>query len=262
MERTNRTWLCTVLFLDIVGYSKLTVDQQMLVKKNFSTVVNDALTGLPDQDCIKIDTGDGLAVCYLGDPEEVLYVALALRDAFLDIKNVCSVCYGVRMGINLGPVRILDDINGQRNVIGDGINVAQRIMGFAHPNQLLVSRTYYDMVSCLSEEYQKLFSYLGIHNDKHIRQHAVYEVVPSAHSELMVDGEAHIKLEAAIALDEQILKVVQEQLALYIGPMAKLLIKKALKSSNSIDELYENLAQDIPTEQERERFLVGKKQLH
>jgi len=270
MKRTNRTWLCTVLFLDIVGYSKFTVDQQMLVKKNFSTVVSDALTGLPDQDCIKLDTGDGLAVCYLGAPEEVLYVALALRDAFIGINNICSICYGVRMGINIGPVRILDDINGQRNIIGDGINVAQRIMGFAQPNQLLVSRTYYEMVNCLSEEYQKLFSYAGIHNDKHVRQHAIYEVVPSAHSQLMGDGETHITVaedsapqnKAVFDLDEHILKVVQEQLALYIGPMAKLLIKKALKSSHNLDELYENLAQDIPTEQERERFLVGKEKLH
>ena len=146
MERTNRTWLCTVLFLDIVDYSKLRVDQQILVKTNFSTIVSDALTGLPDQDCIKLDTGDGIAICYLGAPEEVLYVALALRDAFIDVKKICSICYGVRMGINLGPVRILDDINGQRNIIGEGINVAQRIMGFAQPNQLLVSRTYFDMV--------------------------------------------------------------------------------------------------------------------
>jgi hypothetical protein len=103
-----------------------------------------------------------------------------------------------------------------------------------------------------------------------VRRHAVYEVVPSAHSQLEVDGEAHITVvensaiehTASVSLDEHILKIVQEQLALYIGPMAKLLIKKALKSSSSIDELYENLAQDIPTEQERERFLGGKKQLH
>lgn len=270
MERTNRTWLCTVLFLDIVDYSKLTVDQQILVKKNFSTVVSDALTGLPDQDCIKLDTGDGIAICYLGAPEEVLYVALALRDTFIDVKKICSIYYGVRMGINLGPVRILDDINGQRNIIGDGINVAQRIMGFAQPNQLLVSRTYYEMVNCISEEYQNLFNYAGIHNDKHVRQHTVYEVVPSAHSQLQGDGEVHITVAedstleggTGVALDERIIKVVQEQLALYIGPMAKLLIKRALKNSHSLDELYENLAQDIPTEQERERFLVGKKQLH
>jgi hypothetical protein len=126
------------------------------------------------------------------------------------------------------------------------------------------------MVNCLSEEYQKLFHYLGLHNDKHVRRHAIYEVVPSAHSQLEVDGEAHITVAedsapeytAGIDLDEHILKIVQEQLALYIGPMAKLLIKKALKSSHSLDELYENLAQDIPTEQERERFLIGKEKLH
>ena len=112
--------------------------------------MSDALRSLPNDDCIKLDTGDGLAMCYLGAPEDVLYVAVGLRDAFVDVNAICGTCYRVRMGINLGPVKILEDINGQRNTIGDGINAAQRIMSFAQPNQLLVSRPYYDVISCLS----------------------------------------------------------------------------------------------------------------
>ncbi len=55
----------------------------------------------------------------------------------------------VRMGINLGPVKLVKDINGHPNIIGDGINVAQRIMSFARPGQIVVSRSYYDVVSNL-----------------------------------------------------------------------------------------------------------------
>jgi len=101
MQRNNRTWLCTVLFMDIVGYTKHSVDQQMMLKQSFSTLVTDALRGLPKEDCIKLDTGDGLAMCYLGAPEDVLYVAVGLRDAFVDISSICETCYSVRMGINL-----------------------------------------------------------------------------------------------------------------------------------------------------------------
>jgi hypothetical protein len=82
----------------------------------------------------------------------------------------------VRFGINLGPVRVVNDINGQPNIIGDGINVAQRIMSFAQPNQILVSRSYYDMTSRLTQEISQMFDYSGIKHDKHVREHEVYSV--------------------------------------------------------------------------------------
>ena len=272
VTRKNRTWLCTVLFMDIVGYSKLSVDRQMTVKQNFSTLVSDALRILPNEDCIKLDTGDGLAMCYLGAPEDVLYVAVGLRDAFVDVSAICGTCYSVRMGINLGPVKILEDINGQRNTIGDGINAAQRIMSFAQPNQLLVSRAYYDVISCLSEENPRMFAYIGVHNDKHVRKYDVYEVL--AHQDgkhagvIVADNEATAGAAAAPAaqpaasLDERILEIVQEQLALIIGPMACVLVKRAMRKSRSIDQLYTLLAREIPSERERERFLSGRDHLH
>lgn len=271
MERKNRTWLCSVLFMDIVDYSKLPDDQQMLVKQNFSTLVVDALKGLPDEDSIKLDTGDGMAMCYLGAPEDILYVAIGLRDAFIQVKSICATCYSVRLGINLGPIKIMEDINGNRNTIGDGINSAQRIMSFAEPNQLLVSRTYYDVVSCLSKENPKLFSYIGVHNDKHVREHVVYEVVSSEDGGLQ---EAMIREEAITAaavvspqqigldLDETIRKTVQEELAQIIGPMAGVLLKRALKKSSNVDQLFEILAKEIPTESEKARFLARKDSLH
>lgn len=269
MQRNNRTWLCSVLFMDIVEYSKHSVDHQMMVKQSFSTLVSDALKSLPNEDCIKLDTGDGAAICYLGAPEEVLYVAMGLRDAFVDVKAICETCYSVRMGINLGPVKILEDINGQRNIIGDGINAAQRIMSFAEPNQLLVSRAYYDVISCLSEENPGMFAYIGVHNDKHVRQYDVYKVL-SAQQIGQADAAAGGTPSAVTStteqpagnLDERILQIVQEQLALIIGPMASVLVKQAMRKSSNIDQLYQILADEIPTDVERERFLSGKDRQH
>lgn len=68
------------------------------------------------------------------------------------------------------------DINSQLNIIGDGINVAQRVMSFADPGQLLVSRSFFEVVSCLSREYAALFGYVGARTDKHVRAHEVYLV--------------------------------------------------------------------------------------
>ena len=82
----------------------------------------------------------------------------------------------MRIGINLGPVKLVKDINGHPNIIGDGINVAQRIMSFARPGQIVVSRSYYDVVSNLASEYAKLFTYEGSRTDKHVREHEIYVV--------------------------------------------------------------------------------------
>jgi hypothetical protein len=66
------------------------------------------------------------------------------------------------------------------NIIGDGINVAQRVMSFSRPGQLLVSRSFYEVVSCLSRDYMNLFRHEGSRTDKHVREHEVYSVVGDA----------------------------------------------------------------------------------
>jgi hypothetical protein len=101
---------------------------------------------------------------------------MSLRDALMDDDSEVAADLKVRMGINLGPVKILKDINNQMNMIGDGINAAERIMSFSEPGQLLVSRSYYDIVSCLSQEYAQLFHYQGSRADKHVREHDLYAV--------------------------------------------------------------------------------------
>jgi hypothetical protein len=173
------------------------------------------------------------------------------------------------MGINLGPIKIMEDINGNRNTIGDGINVAQRIMSFAVPNQLLVSRTYYDVVSCLSDESPGMFSYIGIHNDKHVREHAVYEVLSSkdglqsaAMFHNVVPAVHDQQEQQGIDLEERIQTIVQEQLAQIIGPMAGMLLKRAMKKSSNLDQLFELLAEEIPSDAEKARFLESRTRLH
>jgi hypothetical protein len=93
----------------------------------------------------------------------------------------------VRAGVNLGPVRLVKDLNGQMNIIGDGINVAQRVMSFSRPGQLLVSRSFYEVVSCLSRDYASLFRHEGSRTDKHVRAHEVDAVVGATPAPRRVD---------------------------------------------------------------------------
>ena len=79
----NRTWLVSVLFLDIVGYSKVPVDEQFSIKLNFTDIVANLLDSLNKQDCIRLDTGNGCAICYLGDPEKLFQIGINLKCFFL-----------------------------------------------------------------------------------------------------------------------------------------------------------------------------------
>jgi class 3 adenylate cyclase len=165
---SGRTRVCSVLFIDIVDYSKRDVTEQVRLKQRFNLVMASALGHVEPDERVVVDTGDGAAITFLGDPERALYVALEVFDNVGELP--------VRMGINLGPVSLMKDLNGLDNVIGDGINVAQRIMSFAQSGELLVSRVFYDVVSLLSEDYASMFRAEGTRADKHNRPHDLYSV--------------------------------------------------------------------------------------
>ena len=175
-EIQNRTLICTVLFIDIVEYSRKPVVEQLHLKDRFNELLTDALREVAFRDRVVIDTGDGAACTFTGDPEDALFVATRLQQSIAAAAEADMSQLSARMGINLGPVRLVKDINGQPNVIGDGINVSQRIMNFAQPGEVLVSHSYYEAVSRLSGESSNLFTYQGSRTDKHIRDHEVYAV--------------------------------------------------------------------------------------
>ena len=110
-EESGRTLVCSVLFLDLIGYSKKAVAEQHEFKHQFNSALTEALDLLKRRDRVIVDTGDGAAVVFLGDPEDAMIVGLAMRES--------SGRVAMRLGINLGPVRLVTDLNDQTNVIGD-----------------------------------------------------------------------------------------------------------------------------------------------
>ncbi|HEX2334448.1 MAG TPA: PEGA domain-containing protein, partial [Burkholderiales bacterium] len=187
LESAGRTLVCSVLFLDIADYSQKPVAEQLQLKQAFNQALAVALEHVAARDRVILDTGDGAAITFMGDPEDALFASMAMRDL--------SATVPVRLGVNLGPVRLVKDLNGQVNIIGDGINVAQRVMSFSRPGQLLVSRSFYEVVSCLSRDYANLFRHEGSRTDKHVRAHEVYAVVGATPAPRRVD-EAEARSES------------------------------------------------------------------
>lgn len=249
----NRTVICSIVFVDIVEYSKKPVARQLAMKGWFNDLLSGALQHVADSDRIILDTGDGAAICFPGDPEDALFMTNSLKVA---IAEHDYPEFALRVGVNLGPVKLVTDINGRPNILGDGINVAQRVMSFAEPNQILVSRSYYEVVACLSEEYPKLFRYCGMHQDKHVREHEVYEVsVGGAQVEASPDGPAAAESPAAAAFDQAALKALAARLADDIGPIAPLIVNRAAKRATDAEALVRAITDAIPLPARRMAFV-------
>jgi class 3 adenylate cyclase len=78
-EAGHRTFIATVVFIDIVGYSERLVTQQVELKTRLNGLVADVLQNVAASDRMMLDTGDGAAICFLGDPEDALFAASNLR---------------------------------------------------------------------------------------------------------------------------------------------------------------------------------------
>src|SRR5262245_58840048 len=124
----NRTFICTVVFVDLVDYSRRTVAQQAALKQHLNEMINQALATVAVSDWLAFEPGDAAGLSFLRDPKERFVAAANLREWIRAEPGPHGA--QIRVGINLGPARLVRDINGNRNVIGEGINVAQRVMGF------------------------------------------------------------------------------------------------------------------------------------
>jgi adenylate cyclase len=127
-----------LLLIDLVGYSKLLVDDQIEVVQELNRVVRSTecfQAAEKNGKLIRVSTGDGMALLFSRSPEEPAQCALEISKA---LKNSPQI--QVRMGVHSGPVSGVIDVNERANVAGTGINVAQRVMDCGDPGHILLSK--------------------------------------------------------------------------------------------------------------------------
>jgi TolB-like protein/class 3 adenylate cyclase len=127
-----------VLFIDIVGYSKLLTNEQHALVEQLSEVVrsSDEFKRAEAADrLIKIPTGDGMALVFYRSPEQPVECALEIHRA---MKNHPEL--RVRMGVHSGPISAVIDVNERANAAGIGINIAQRVMDCGDAGHILLSQ--------------------------------------------------------------------------------------------------------------------------
>src|SRR6266436_250470 len=126
-----------VLFLDIVGYSKLSVNEQHGRVDELNGIVRASEQFQKAEGAnriLKIPTGDGMALVFYKSPEEPAQCAFEISRALKDNQRL-----QVRMGIHSGPISGVVDVNERTNVAGAGINVAQRVMDCGDAGHILLS---------------------------------------------------------------------------------------------------------------------------
>ncbi|MGZ6125454.1 MAG: protein kinase domain-containing protein [Myxococcales bacterium] len=258
--RPERTWVCSVVTVDIVRYFDQSVELQAQWKERFNGYLARAVQEVPEADRVILDSGGGVAVCFLGDPDGAMSCALGLLGAVVGEQGALSEGMRVRIGIHLGAVKLVKDINGNLNALGDGLHVAQRMMGFAGENQILTSRSFHDVASCLAESYRPLFNLAGIRRDEQMREHAVYQL----HLPKPVSGDPQGARTAEVietgpartpGLDPTAEAAIENRAAGILGPIAHHLARTIGARASTARELGETLAAYMPVSGDRDAFL-------
>src|ERR1700732_2849849 len=127
-----------VLFLDIVGYSKLLINEQSEQIQKLKEIVRETeqvRIAEAERKLLRLPTGDGGALVFRNSSEAPVLCAMEIAKA---LKNHPKL--RVRMGIHSGPVNEVTDLNEQANIAGAGINIAQRVMDCGDAGHILLSR--------------------------------------------------------------------------------------------------------------------------
>ncbi len=128
-----------VLFMDIVGYSKLLIDDQQAAVHVLNSIIRDS-SDVRKADAegklVRLPTGDGVALVFFTSPDAPVRCAVEISRAVRRLDPSLQL----RMGIHSGPVTIVEDADGKRNVAGAGINLAQRVMDCGDGGHIMLSQ--------------------------------------------------------------------------------------------------------------------------
>jgi len=127
-----------VLFMDVVGYSKLLLDEQRELVEHLTEIVRNTeqvRAAEAADKLIRLPAGDGMALVFFNSPEAPVQCAIEITKKLKQHPQL-----KLRMGIHSGPVNEVQDVNGRANVAGAGINIAQRVMDCGDTGHILLSK--------------------------------------------------------------------------------------------------------------------------
>lgn len=248
---------CSIVFADLVGASLRPDEEQVHDKQALNARIAQALQDTPAPARLALDAGDGVAICFALPALAALRVALRLQHLLQDGPRPLLA----RMGLHFGPVRVVPDVNARPNVVGDGINVARRIMDFAQPGQLLASGAFRLATGMNDPQAAHTFRFLGPFADKHGRLHQVHAVRAAARAAAAPPSTAaplHVPVRRVLGTSrplsrEQLLRL-EKMLCQRIGPIGQLVLRQQVAQGLDAEDLVEALAHEISVRPQRDAF--------
>ncbi len=136
-ENNLRLEIGHVLFIDLVGYSKLLIEEQKKRLRQLTDIVlaSAQVRESTDEQLVRLPTGDGMALVFRRSAEEPARCALEIAQALKAHPDIPT-----RMGVHSGPVSNVTDLNSRTNIAGAGINMAQRVMDCGDAGHILLSK--------------------------------------------------------------------------------------------------------------------------
>ncbi len=192
-----RLEIAHVLFMDIVGYSKLLIDEQSEALHELNQIVRGTEAARQAEaagQLIYLPTGDGMALVFTGSVEDPVECALQISQALRAQPSL-----PVRMGIHSGPVHHVADVNQRENIAGAGINIAQRVMDCGDAGHILLSKRVADDLA----QYRRWQPYLHELGDFEVKHGVVVSVV-NLYADVVGNPEPPAKLKGARRLARRV----------------------------------------------------------
>ena len=267
-----------VLAIDIVGHSRLPINAQAIALQELQRLVCSTpdFSGARGDDLVSLQTADGIALSFFSSPEAPIRCAMHIAAAVREKPDL-----DIRIGLHSGPVFRVRDIKDNINVAGGGINFAERVMRFGDSGHILASGVIADLItqhSTWSESFHELgvaeimegvkLRIFNVYTEDYgnpavpskLQMH-VRAAATSSHSgsvDVLTPPPAHQIFgpsTSSVSLTAEIVERAAKSLAVYIGPIARVIVKRASANCSTVNELYEKVANEIQSPRDRDRFL-------
>lgn len=165
---------CNVFF-DAINHSKLADSEQIVCKNHVDNVFNTAFKYIGQTNHILLANGNGVEIAYAGPAEDAMLMATDILNGISIANKQDSAHLSACIGVHLEPLRVTNDFEEEPyvkpNIIGNGINAAKQIMCHAKPNEILVSRSYYENIPPSAQVRSTLFNDVDVKPENHVLDH-------------------------------------------------------------------------------------------
>lgn len=173
-DQVNIISICCTVFFDSNERSKNSDVDQIDFKNYADDLISIAFKYIGQTNRIILIHRNGATIAHMGSPDDAMLMAIDIRNHILIVNKHDSTPLSVCIGIHLEC--LVTDFNEQSNTIGDGIRAAKRMMRQAKPNEILVSRSYYENTSPSTQQISTVFNSACLKHDNHVLEYHAHLV--------------------------------------------------------------------------------------